>query len=170
MDQQDWPFHRFQMIQILRWVNSEPSIWAWVTAEQVSLLALSYPNHQGELSRTALGRPPNAAMIGRRQGQPSCSRYLALAYLHPLLRIKHHCGAQSRCWPHSTSAGACEGLGQLSRSHTLRAGLATPLLSGLAPFCCQGSLFRVLQPVRCKISSPVLMTPKASSPGYYCRW
>lgn len=37
------------------------------------MLALSYPNHQGELSRTAQARLPNT-VTGKRQGELSCPR------------------------------------------------------------------------------------------------
>jgi hypothetical protein len=47
--------------------------------------------------------------------------------------------------PTLPSAAACEGLGQLSCSHTLRAGLPVPFPSVRAPLCC---------PDRCRALSP----------------
>lgn len=61
---QDWIF---QCPNELGCVNSEVWICTWVVAELVSPLALPYPHHQGELSSTALARPPSAT-ISRRQG------------------------------------------------------------------------------------------------------
>ena len=42
--------------------------------------------------------------------------------------------------PTLPSATACEGLGQLSRSYTVGAGLPLPWPSGPAPLCCPGEV------------------------------
>jgi hypothetical protein len=69
------------------WANSEPWVWAWVSAE-VSPPALLHPHYRGELSSTAPASSPNAT-AGKGQGQLSHSScpWGRLAHTHttPLL-------------------------------------------------------------------------------------
>lgn len=52
--------------------NSRTWIWAWVIAELVNLLTLSYLQNQGKLSNTAVARPPNAT-TDRKPGRLTCT-------------------------------------------------------------------------------------------------
>ena len=48
-----------------------PWIWAWVVAELVSLQALPYPHHWGELFSTTLAGPPMSLSAGGRVSSPA---------------------------------------------------------------------------------------------------
>ena len=103
------------------------------------MLLLPYPNHQGELSRTAQPTLPNT-VIGRRQGELSCPHSLEWAHPHPCLQSQLHCATQSKHRPTLQSATANE-VTRLS--------------------CCSGQLFRLLQVERGKGE---VITPKHMPP------
>lgn len=145
--------------------------WASMAAELV-VLQLSF-------IRTTRGRSPgliHPVPLHQEAGS-------ALPYLHPCLQGQVHCAAQSR-----QEAAASQGLSQLSGSHTCWAGLlrtspshfthatSQQMSGGASSFLLfslglthpyplhQGLLSRVLQPVRGRVSSPALMTPKSALP------
>jgi hypothetical protein len=116
--------------------------------------ALLYLHQQGEVSNHCSTRPPNAATHCSWQGQLSNSALMPLGSVH----LHHTSKASSTALPSQgseptlPSAAACEGLGQLSHSHTLGAGSPVPFSMRPAPLCyldeVWGLLFWVLQPVR----------------------
>lgn len=55
------------MIQILGQSNSEPWIWAWVTAKLVSMPTLPYAQHKDKLYRTTPARRSNDTIGSRAQ-------------------------------------------------------------------------------------------------------
>lgn len=97
------------------------------------MLALSYPNHQGELSRTAQARLPNT-VTGKRQGELSCPR----SWGGPLSR-----DPDPLCYPVKAQAHppkCCKGLGQISCYHNLGTGSTLPSPPEPAPLCCPGEV------------------------------
>jgi hypothetical protein len=102
---------------------------------------------------------------GRGQGQLSSSLDLGVQ-ITCTHQSQLHCAAQSRCGPHSPECWNQQEAGPAPLSHAFRAG--SPLPSRPAPLCCpgnvQGPLSLVLQPVRSRVTSSVLMTTEPALP------
>lgn len=123
------------------------------TLDLVSPPALPPLHHQGELSGTALARPPNATISGR-QGQ-----LFSLHALGAQLTSTHASRASSTVLSSQTarltlpSAAACERLGQLSHSfHRLTC--AFPIRQGRGP-----ALLSAIASEGAGLGIPALMTP-----------
>jgi hypothetical protein len=105
----------------------QPKTWAWVGAELVSLMALSYWPHQGELSSTSPADPPNAAA---RIGQGHSPAPMPSGLTHSSTRASSIVLSSPGKGLTLPSAAASEGLGQLSCPHTLDAGSPMPIAIG----------------------------------------
>jgi hypothetical protein len=122
------------MGEMLGWAHSKARIWAWVVAELVSLPALLHPQHQGELSRTALASSSNAA--AGKEAEPALSFSCPQGLLSHIYATSFSSIVLPRRGAESTlpRAAAVEGQGQLSCSHEeMGVGVGTALLS--APSC-----------------------------------
>lgn len=122
---------------MLQWANSKPWIWLWVVAELVSLPALLYTQHQGEISSTTQASLPNA-IAGRDHGQLFLYHALRASlpnHTSSTMLLSRGVGVSSL-----PSAAASKGLGQLSCSHMLRAGSPMVLPLGLALLCCPSKI------------------------------
>jgi hypothetical protein len=114
-----------------------------VVAELVSLLALPYPHHQGELSSTVPARPPVPPSAGGRVSSPALMPEPA-----PL-----HCQSSHGDYPPPPPQVLQPSRDWVSSpTHTLGTGSTVPLPTGSAPPCCpgetQGPLSQVRQTVR----------------------
>jgi hypothetical protein len=156
-----------QMVQVLKWANSKPWIWAWVIGELVSPWALSYPHQQSKLSRTAVTRLPSAT-VDRRQSQLSGSHAFGADLPAPMYAARAS-STVLPSWstrPTVPSAVAGKGLGQLSHSHALWAISLVPYHQD-QPHCVTQGAGPALPPttnIDRRGSSPSLMTQGPALP------
>ena len=133
--------------------------WAWVVAGLVSTLVLSHPQHQGELSSTALA---SSSMLQRQEACMASSLCLGAVHQHPCHQSQLHCVTQ---WRFGTffplmHAVAGEGLGQLSCTNPEQEPYPRPLQPGPVYYISwegSGPLFWVLQLMNIGASSPMML-------------
>ena len=153
------------MGEMLGWAHSKARIWAWVVAELVSLPALLHPQHQGELSRTALASSSNAA--AGKEAEPALSFSCPQGLLSHIYATSFSSIVLPRRGAESTlpRAAAVEGQGQLSHFYALRANSRAPTPPEPASPCwpgkVRGLLSRVLQLARDGTTS---LVPKTLEP------
>lgn len=134
---------------------------------------LFHPQHQGKLSSAVPARSPNA-VASQGQGQLSCSSVHRLSRLCPCHQDQPYCTVRAR----ALTLGKQNPLSPMLQQESGWTSSSTPTSLGLAHLqpwqpgpvllCCpgqvQGLTSQVLQQVRDRASSPVLMTPGPALP------